>query len=426
MTQTCSPTPTRPHGPAISDAPKRSLRTLGELRWGEYRETKPLLLLAYLTLEGPTARQELARLLWPEVLDVENTLRVVRACLKRQGIPIHQDGELWSTDITCDALELFHLRGSDVAGHAGDVFLNNVRLRSVAPAFEDWIVLQRERLACHLQRELVRAALQQRGEAAHTLAEQAWNLPDSPPPDGYLLAQLLMVCPPESKFHAQLQRELGEYGWPPALLDACLEADQPAALHALLAWWLEGGALWLAGDPAHTLTLVDEWCHLLDSDGLPSIVLEVDTLTDEAQLIAFLRKRLHPGRELSHLTVVLKHLDQIAEPHKALEAIHRLWPEVRFVYLGQDFIEHPPVFQLCFFPPVQIPTRHVPFSASFAELRRRQNGCRRMRLKGPTAYRDATRRTGPSSFQSSGQRERSPPSAAVQYASHGPSARRKG
>jgi hypothetical protein len=58
------------------------LQTLGalQLEGGQLRRPKPLLLLAYLALEGRQARGHLAELFWPEATDRRNRLSNAGAC----------------------------------------------------------------------------------------------------------------------------------------------------------------------------------------------------------------------------------------------------------------------------------------------------------------------------------------------------------
>ena len=71
------------------------LHTLGGLRWGEsaFRREKPLLLLAYLALEGQQARPRLARLFWPDAANPANSLaqHLVRL---RPLRAVHEEGSL--------------------------------------------------------------------------------------------------------------------------------------------------------------------------------------------------------------------------------------------------------------------------------------------------------------------------------------------
>ena len=61
-----APTPTLPPPAPTPSAPTPpDLITLGDLHLGRFRKVKSLLLLVYVSLEGPTPRRRLATLLWP-------------------------------------------------------------------------------------------------------------------------------------------------------------------------------------------------------------------------------------------------------------------------------------------------------------------------------------------------------------------------
>jgi DNA-binding SARP family transcriptional activator len=65
------------------------LRTLGGLRLeGPFSKKKPLLLTAYLALEGPKSRRHLQELFWPRAEDQKNSLSVALSQLKRAGVAI--------------------------------------------------------------------------------------------------------------------------------------------------------------------------------------------------------------------------------------------------------------------------------------------------------------------------------------------------
>lgn len=66
------------------------LRTLGGLRLegASFSKKKPLLLAAYLALEGPKSRRHFQELFWPRAEDQKNSLSVALSQLKRAGVAI--------------------------------------------------------------------------------------------------------------------------------------------------------------------------------------------------------------------------------------------------------------------------------------------------------------------------------------------------
>jgi len=169
------------------------LRTLGglelagsNLRRGAF---KPLLLLAYLALEGPKPRRFLAELFWPEAADPLNSLKVVLHRLRRLGVVFADEERAWTT-LGCDALEVreelragrlakaIHLyQGAFLEGAGGEG----------GEELEEWIFSTREALArevrlAYLELAEREAATGRFAEAA-TAAEAAYRLPGAPPPE---------------------------------------------------------------------------------------------------------------------------------------------------------------------------------------------------------------------------------------------------
>ncbi|MBF6593241.1 MAG: tetratricopeptide repeat protein [Thermaceae bacterium] len=169
------------------------LRTLGglelvgsNLRRGAF---KPLLLLAYLALEGPKPRRFLAELFWPEAADPMNSLKVVLHRL-RQLEAIFADEERAWTMLECDALELReHLRTnrlSEAVNLYSGAFLEGAEGDS-GEELEDWIYTTREATAREVRAALLELAQREAAgghfaEAASS-AEAAYRLAGAPPPE---------------------------------------------------------------------------------------------------------------------------------------------------------------------------------------------------------------------------------------------------
>jgi tetratricopeptide (TPR) repeat protein len=131
------------------------LRTLGGLSWEkapDFRKKKPLLLLAYLALEGPRSRRHLVELFWPEASDALNSLSVALARLRGPGVPLEGE-EVLSVRVPCDALDL------EAALARGDLeeafrlyrgrFLEGAD-EGLSPELEEWVWGKREALALSL------------------------------------------------------------------------------------------------------------------------------------------------------------------------------------------------------------------------------------------------------------------------------------
>ena len=113
--------------------------------------SKAVALLAYLALEGRTARRDLAALLWPGASDALNNVSVTRShIITELGDVLEADLETLalSNTITCDALEFRAYPTRAWALYRGD-FLAGMRLREwkrgLGLEFEEWIETQRER-----------------------------------------------------------------------------------------------------------------------------------------------------------------------------------------------------------------------------------------------------------------------------------------
>jgi predicted ATPase len=141
------------------------LRTFGrlEVEGGAFRRPRGLLLLAYLAVEGPTARRTLARRFFPDATDPLKALGMTLTRL-RAGLP---------GAVAADAAEARSLVSSDVAlvraalargDHASaetlvrGPFLATADLRGCGEEVEEWLFRTREVLAAEVQEAFVAAA----------------------------------------------------------------------------------------------------------------------------------------------------------------------------------------------------------------------------------------------------------------------------
>ncbi len=155
------------------------LRTLGQLRVEgcPLGRTKPLLLLAYLALEGPKPRRHLAELFWPGVEDPLNNLSVALNALRTHGLVEGQD--ILKARVPCDVEELRRaLRQKDfprVRALYQGAFLEGADAH-LGEELEEWVWSTRERIAREVYRAYREAAegltaLGLGGEAARLLEE---------------------------------------------------------------------------------------------------------------------------------------------------------------------------------------------------------------------------------------------------------------
>ncbi len=152
------------------------LRTLGglELEGSSFARTKPLLLVAYLALEGPQARRYLAELFWPEAQDPLNNLSVALNQLRPLGLVEGED--VLSTPLKTDVHRLrqaLHtLDLTVVRSLYRGAFLEGVEVK-LGEELEEWRWRTREGLALEVYQGFARAA---RIRYALNLAEEAQAL----------------------------------------------------------------------------------------------------------------------------------------------------------------------------------------------------------------------------------------------------------
>jgi tetratricopeptide (TPR) repeat protein len=152
------------------------LRTLGGLRLegASFSKKKPLLLTAYLALEGPKSRRHLQELFWPRAEDQKNSLSVALSQLKRAGVAI-VGNEVLEARVACDALLLKEALAQGRLDEARALyrgrFLEGAD-EDLSEELEEWVWSTREALAealygAHLREAEKRFALglEEGGEA---------------------------------------------------------------------------------------------------------------------------------------------------------------------------------------------------------------------------------------------------------------------
>ncbi len=151
------------------------LKTFGGLELTVSAETrlpnraKPLLLLAYLAIEGPKERHHLAELFWPTANRPLDNLRVALSQLRAAAPGVLSESASMSagagaalragagvgTTVGCDALDLLRaLEAADRARarelYAGE-FLAGLYLRDIGAELEEWVLTTRDHLASSVQ-----------------------------------------------------------------------------------------------------------------------------------------------------------------------------------------------------------------------------------------------------------------------------------
>lgn len=197
------------------------LRTLGSLaiEGSSFRRPKPLLVLAYLALQGPKPTRQLVELFWSTATDGRDSLQTtIRRLNDVQAGMVASDGEYLRANVDCDVRhfeEAVRLRDYETAlNHYPGAFLESLDV-SLQEEIESWVYSTRERLAfqarkCHL--DLAERAVGTKDWAsARYHAESAYTLPHSPEwegSDATLLTWLLEGTDSPRKHEAT--REFGD------------------------------------------------------------------------------------------------------------------------------------------------------------------------------------------------------------------------
>lgn len=159
---------------------------------------KPLLLLAYLALEGPQERRHLAELFWGGATDPFNRLAVTLARLRGTDPALlsADNVRVW-TPVACDAAELLDALDKGASGgmdlYRGP-FLEGFYLKDAGAELEEWVYATREKIAGRVRTAQLRlaetVAAQGSFVEAAKLAERAYALPGAADPD---IEELLTV-----------------------------------------------------------------------------------------------------------------------------------------------------------------------------------------------------------------------------------------
>ena len=200
------------------------LLTLGGLRLegADFTRVKPLLLLAYLALEGPKERRYLAELFWPGASNHLNSLSAALSRL-RKGAPGALEADelrVWPT-LTSDVIDLLGaLERGDAARALAlyrGAFLEGIYLSDWSPELEEWVYASREGLAARVQHAALqlaeKGAAQGRFAEAAEHAEHAFTLPGAPESEPEELSRFyLLLQAGEHPLAAHLKTEAQGYG----------------------------------------------------------------------------------------------------------------------------------------------------------------------------------------------------------------------
>ncbi|GIW26761.1 MAG: hypothetical protein KatS3mg070_0124 [Meiothermus sp.] len=187
-----------------------------------FSRPKPLLLLAYVTLEGPQERRKLAELFWQEGgSKALGNLSVVLAQFKKEGaaevFPDKPGVNPLPSQVGCDALEFLEaleVRDLERAiGLYGGPFLHDlgkpVEALEVSDELLDWVLEKREFFAQKAQEAMLERAEElvgQQPKQARALAERAYSLIEAPELEPALLTRFQQLL---AQTGSDLSRRVG-------------------------------------------------------------------------------------------------------------------------------------------------------------------------------------------------------------------------
>jgi len=348
----------------------RTLNTLGKLSLGAFQQSKPLLMLAYLALQGPTTRRDLRMLLWPNSQHPDASLRVALHLLKKEDEHSVQGDSLLSCGVTCDATLLLDLHGQQALNAYSGTFLPGVDALNVSAEFEEWVEMQRARLAQHVRNELLTLAERSLPEAAALAAERAYRLPGASPAEPDLLRRLLAITLPGSQLESELRTELKMFGAESVPLPVTRPAGRmlgrESELDALLAWSTRVGAdkrcqvaLVSGSGGIGKSTLLRAFYRELTQQGKRAMLVDAEGARSGSELLNRLLSTVAPGQTMLNTrrgagallgdrpAILLDGMDNIKDLSELLRLIEKELPGSRLVLagrrgLGQLMIEERP------------------------------------------------------------------------------------
>jgi tetratricopeptide (TPR) repeat protein len=199
------------------------LRTLGGLRLegSSFSRPKPLLLLAYLALEGAKPRRYLADVFFMEASDRMNSLSRALSYLRQEvpGVIEADNKRVWSA-VNCDASELLSLTDSRQFEKCLELYQGAFAADydlGLSEELEEWLYAKREYLAATMREGLLHLAedLARHGDFAKAAkhAEYAYTLAGAGELEPELLGRYYaLLSAAESPYATKLKTEASEYG----------------------------------------------------------------------------------------------------------------------------------------------------------------------------------------------------------------------
>lgn len=191
------------------------LYTLSGLRLEHtnFTRPKPLLLLAYLCIEGKKEKRFLAELFWPGASNHLNSLAKALSQLRQVGVIDNDDTHAWAT-VTSDVNEfLFTLEQRDHKSALAlyqDSFLSGFYLPDWGAELEEWMYTTREFLAARAREAFLELAEETSDKhEALSYAQRAYSLDAASEPDFLPRLYKFLHGTPQA---AKLEQEAKEFG----------------------------------------------------------------------------------------------------------------------------------------------------------------------------------------------------------------------
>jgi DNA-binding SARP family transcriptional activator len=187
-----------------------------------FTRPKPLLLLAYLSLEGPRSRRDIAELFWQGSKDPMQGLRMALLQLNKE-VPeaIRTDEKKVWTELPSDLGELEATLEAGALAEALNLyqgpFMEGFDLDDMGEEVGEWIFQTRERVAGRIREVLLELADQDAaggdiGKAA-SRAEEAYLLRSAPEPEADMLGQMYTLLRADENPQAEsVAKEARGYG----------------------------------------------------------------------------------------------------------------------------------------------------------------------------------------------------------------------
>ncbi len=200
-----------------------NLQTLGNLtlEGTSFTQPKPLLLLAYLALEGPQQRKHVAELFWQTGNGMKSLSMTLTRLRQGAGEVVASDTKRVWTTLTTDAKVLLESLDKSDWQKASELyrgaFLEGVVLEDWSNELEEWVYTTREYLAERTQYALLNlaeeAAKKEDFNVATKLAERAYKLPGLAGNDVTALKRLYtLLCAGNSLLALEVRKEAESYG----------------------------------------------------------------------------------------------------------------------------------------------------------------------------------------------------------------------